>query len=354
MSSVSASIAVLFFALTLSNFFLVRKPRGRAPASQVSLLIPMRNEERNAREIIPTLLAQSELARQEIIVLDDHSTDGTLSALQSFDINVMHGMPLPTGWLGKNFACYQLSQRAVGEFLVFIDADVRLSSIAVTSAIAEMERLQWDFGSPYPRQIAVSFPEILLQPLLQWSWFATVPLRIAERFRLPSMAVANGQFFIVRKDAYEKVGGHQSIASDVIDDIALARTLLRAGFRGGVMEASEIAECHMYQSTSDLIKGYRKSLWHAFGSLWGTGIAISILTLSSLVPWWFAFHGEVLGFVGVIAMVVSRVLVALRTRSRWELAIAHPLAIGALISLILWSWWGKWRGTLTWRDRALA
>lgn len=332
---------------------MVRKPRTLAPAARVSILVPMRNEADNVTGVITGLLAQTELAEREIIVLNDHSTDHTATLLDSYPISVLTGKNLPSGWLGKNFACYQLSQAAQGDFLVFVDADVRLTPTAVSAAIGEMERLNWDFASPYPRQIARTFLEVLIQPLLQWSWFATVPLRIAEKFHVSSMAVANGQFFIIRKTAYAKVGGHSAIKSDVLDDIALARTLLKSGFRGGVMEASDIASCRMYDNARDLINGYRKSLWRAFGSIWGSALAIGFLAISALAPWWFAFHGELIGWIGAGAGVLSRAIVAIRTRSRWHLALLHPLAIASLIALILWSWWGKVRGTLTWRERAI-
>lgn len=313
----------------------------------------MRNESRNIDAIVPQLLAQIGLQRFEVIVLNDHSTDETAEKLSKYSIKTVAGTELSPGWLGKNFACFQLSELANEEYLVFIDADVRLSENAVTATIAEMNRLQWDFASPYPKQRAHSLLEVLIQPLLQWSWFATVPLRLAEFLKVPSMAVANGQFLIIRKSAYRAIGGHETIKGDVIDDIAIARELLRAGFRGGVMEGSAVAECRMYETGSDLILGYRKSLWRAFGSPLGSLCAILILSCSAIAPWWFALHGSLIGWIGVFAGVLSRFIVAWRTASRWESSLVHPLSIFLLILLILWSWIGKLTGTLTWRDRRI-
>jgi glycosyltransferase involved in cell wall biosynthesis len=313
----------------------------------------VRNEASNIDGVIPDLVSQSQLAQCEVLVLNDHSTDDTAAKLSQYSVRTLDGKDLPSGWLGKNFACHQLSEVATAEFLVFIDADVRLTHTAVSSAIAEMTRLKWDFASPYPKQQAKSVLEILIQPLLQWSWFATVPLRIAEEFRIPSMAVANGQFLIIRKSAYSAIGGHEAIKSDVIDDIAIARELLHAGFRGGVMDGSKIANCRMYENGRDLIEGYRKSLWRAFGSPIGSLVAIFILSSAALAPWLFALHGSILGWIGAISGVFSRFIVALKTRSRWESAFLHPISILLLIVLILWSWIGKARGTLTWRDRTI-
>jgi len=128
-----------------------------------------------------------------------------------------------------------------------------------------MKSLQWEFVSPYPRQIAKTWIERLIQPLLQWSWLSSVPLRLAQRFRISSMTIANGQFFIVKRSAYEKVGGHASIKGEVLDDLRLARLLINHGFSGGVAEGSQVAECRMYETTSSLVQGYTKSLWNAFG-----------------------------------------------------------------------------------------
>ena len=119
------------------------------------------------------------------------------------------------------------------------------------------------------------------------------------------------------------------------------------------MEGSAIAECRMYETGSDLILGYRKSLWRAFGSPLGSLFAILILNCSAIAPWWFALHGSLIGWIGVLAGVLSRFIVAWRTASRWESSFVHPFSIFLLILLILWSWIGKLTGTLTWRDRRI-
>ncbi|MSW15799.1 MAG: glycosyltransferase family 2 protein, partial [Actinobacteria bacterium] len=258
---------------------------------------------------------------------------------------------LPLGWLGKNFACHQLSLASQSDYLVFIDADVRLSPSAIQSAIRTMQICNWDFISPYPAQIAITPIEQLIQPLLQWSWFATVPLYIAQKFRIRSMAVANGQFLIVSRAAYLKCGGHEAIKGEVIDDIELARLLLKSGFNGGVADGSAISNCRMYKSSAQLINGYRKSLWRAFGSPIGSIFAITLLTLSSIVPFIYALNGSILGWVGYMAITTSRLVTALKVKSRWETAFLHPLSIAALIALICWSWIGKMRGELKWRGR---
>jgi len=345
----------LALALTLLNALTIKvvKNNSATITKTVSILIPMRNEEQNVIECINSVSAQEGLKNFEIIVLDDHSEDQTADLLSKFmNISKLNGTNLPDDWLGKLWACQQLADASTGEYLVYIDADVRLSRNAVASAISKMGK--WDFISPYPKQIAIGFVQRLFQPLLQWSWLASVPLFISQKLGIKSMAVANGQFLIIKRDAYFKSGGHQSIKSEVIDDIMLARQLLASGYSGGVAEASQVASCHMYKTAVELVNGYRKSLWKAFGSIFGTSVAILILFISGVAPFIGAIFGSKIGLISFGLIVLSRFISSIRTGTIPNTALLHPLAIVFLIGLIIYSWIGKLTNTLTWRDRKLS
>ena len=179
-------------------------------------------------------------------------------------------------------------------------------------------------------------------------------LIIGQKLRVKSMAVANGQFLVIKKSAYVQSGGHESIKAEVLDDIMIARQLLSSGFSGGVAEASQVASCQMYKTAGTLINGYRKSLWNAFGSLLGTFVAIIILLLSSVAPFIASLFGSKIGLISFGLIVLSRVISSIRTGSIPNTAVLHPLAIVLLISLIIYSWIGKLTNTLTWRDRKLS
>jgi len=345
----------LALALTLLNALTIKvvKNNSATITKSVSILIPMRNEEQNVIECINSVSAQEGLKNFEIIVLDDHSEDQTADLLSKFmNISKLNGTNLPDDWLGKLWACQQLANASTGEYLVYIDADVRLSRNAVASAILKMGK--WDFISPYPKQIAIGFVQRLFQPLLQWSWLASVPLFISQQLGIKSMAVANGQFLIIKRDAYFKSGGHQSVKSEVIDDIMLARQLLASGYSGGVAEASQVASCHMYKTAGELVNGYRKSLWKAFGSIFGTSVAILILFISGVAPFIGAIFGSKIGLISFGLIVLSRFISSIRTGTIPNTALLHPLAIVFLIGLIIYSWIGKLTNTLTWRDRKLS
>lgn len=357
--SLSLILVAVMLGITFINILTVRTVASsgdHAISESVSILIPLRNEAENVVGVITSLLDQRGLQNYEVIVLNDSSTDTTGELLASFNdsrLCVTEGAELPSPWLGKNFACHQLASNARGEILVFVDADVRLSPTAISSSIAAMKRWRWDFISPYPRQIAISFIERLTQPLLQWSWFVSLPLRLAESLQRSSMVVANGQFFLMKRDAYFNSGGHAAIKSEVLDDLELARVMVRSGFRGGVAEGSAIAQCRMYSNTRDLIEGYAKSQWRAFGNKIGAAAMILLLFLSSILPIAMGIAGEISGWYGYFAIVITRLLVAARTRSTISSALLHPVSAGFWSYLIVLSWMRKSAGRLVWKERAL-
>ena len=342
---------------TLINSISIRVVRGRDAKmveDSVAILIPMRNEEFNVKEVVSSALESTLLKTSEVVVLDDQSIDTTLKLLKNFpEIKSISGADLPDGWLGKNFACHQLVAQSSGQYLVFVDADVRLSPRAIAAAITDMNAYNWDFISPYPRQIAKTFLERLIQPLLQWSWLSSVPLRFAERGHFASMIIANGQFFIVKRDAYIKAGGHKAIRHEVLDDLELARLLVRKGFSGGVAEGSTIAVCRMYDNRQDLVSGYTKSLWRAFGTPVGSSIAVLFLIATGVLPFILAVSGYPAAWIGYFLIVFSRYVAAFRTRSTPSTALLHPLAIITLVFLIGKSWHQKINGQLVWRGRSV-
>lgn len=344
--------------ITVFNSLTIRRPRasGNAVEASVAVLIPMRNEASNALAACASAIAQQDLNHFDVRVLDDQSTDGTreiLARISAPNFVWRTGGELPMGWLGKNFALHTLAAEANAEYLVFLDADVRLDSRAVAASIELMERFDLAYLSPYPRQITGSLLEKLVQPLLQWSWFASLPLLPAERSLRASTVVANGQFFIVRSAAYRKCGGHAAIRGEVLDDLELARALRRSGFRGNVVDGSKIASCRMYESAGQLIAGYSKSQWRAFGGIGGALGVISLLIATSIAPLVLAIANWKFGWFCYIAMVFTRLIVAIRTRSSIISSFLHPLAIAFWIYLIIRSLILKSRGKLEWRGRAI-
>lgn len=347
---------VLLLISTL-NFFTIRSPRAVSEiVDSVSVIVPLRNEAENVSGLVQSLLSQKFLKSVEFIFLDDNSDDKTLELLKlaasgNTNMQIIRGAPLPSGWIGKSWALHQLLAASKGNIIVSIDADVRITPDAISRSITLMKSSTLDFLSPYPRQIAKTLGERLIQPLLQWSWMTTLILAIAERSSFSSMAVANGQFFIVRKDALVLAGGYESVKAAVLDDVFLARTLVKSGAHGVVINGADIAQCRMYTSWSEIKAGYGKSLRYAFGSTFGSLCAIFFIFLTGIAPLVFALTGSIWGWLVFALIVGTRILNAIRSRSRIIDSLFHPISSTLLIYLIIYSY--LMRGEISWKGRAI-
>jgi Glycosyl transferase family 2 len=340
------------------NAVLLRRPADPPPeaAAGVSVLLPLRNEADRVEPCLRSLLAQTGVARLELIVLDDNSTDGTADLVRRIapTARILTGATPPPGWLGKPYACAQLAAAAdpASEMLIFVDADVVLAPPAIAATVDLIERSGLDLVSPYPRQTADTPAERLVQPLLQWSWLTFLPLRAAERSTRPSLAAANGQLLAVRRTTYDRAGGHHAVRDQVIDDVALLRAVRRVGGRGGVVDGTDLATCRMYDGWPALRDGYSKSLWSAFGSPAGAAAVLALLAGTYVLPAVAALRGSRIGLAGYAAGVAGRVVAARRTGARaWPDALAHPASIGALGWLTARSWRLRRAGRLAWKGR---
>ena len=346
----------LLALITLSNLFSLNHLKGEGSifSGAITVLVPLRDEEMNVSDLVNSLKGQQGLSSLRVILIDDNSTDKTHQIAQETIADdpgflLLTGGPLPEGWLGKPFAMHQGFLTSHSDLLVLIDADVRLKPYAIAEAAALLERKNLDYLSAYPKEIALSWSERLIQPLLQWSWMATVPLKIAERSSNPALAVANGQFFVLRRTSLREISGFESIRDKVIDDIELARILIRNGFCGMVVDGSQVATCRMYKSWNELRDGYGKSLPVAFGGFFGMCAVSIFLFITSLLPLLLALTGSLPGLLACLLIYLSRFLSARATGGRTLDVIAHPFSALLLIFLIIRSW--RLRGTLLWKGR---
>jgi hypothetical protein len=229
--------------------------------------------------------------------------------------------------------------------LVFVDADVVLQPHAVAASAALLDDAGLDLVSPYPRQMAPG-ATALVQPLLQWSWLTFLPLRLAERSGVPSMAAANGQLLAVRRGAYERAGGHAAVKAEVVEDVALLRALKRSGGTGGVVDGTALAATRMYDDWQQLADGYAKSLWTV------PLPALALLAAVYLAPPLAALRGSRAGAAGYAAAVVGRVVTARRTGGPGlHASAAHPVSVAALLALAARSRQAGRDGRLTWKGR---
>lgn len=319
--------------ISLINFLTIRTPEKSSQIQEsISVIVPLRNEANNVGELVASLRDQENLTQVEFLLLDDNSEDETLALLHQHtsgqsNFHILTGSTLPQGWIGKTWALQQLFDKSSGEIIISVDADVRLVPDAISKSVILLKNAQLDFLSPYPKQLALSWPEKLIQPLLQWSWMSTVILRVAEKSSLASTVVANGQFFVVRRAALAQVGGYESVRNKVLDDVELARTLVKQGSHGCVANGAEIASTRMYSSWKEIQAGYGKSLHAAFGSVFGSALAITFLFLTGIAPLIAAITGSTIGWYAYAAVTLTRVMSSIKAGKNPLDALLHPFLL---------------------------
>jgi chlorobactene glucosyltransferase len=241
---------------------------GRPPS--VSIIVPVRDEIANIGECLEALRAQTGLDRcSSVIIVDDDSTDGTPEAVRkaiegSHRMTLIGAGALPRGWVGKPNACWRGALLAEGDWLCFVDADVRLVPELVAAAIAAAEAQRIDMLSLHPIQELGSFWERLVIPA------GLLIIACVKPFDTASEEIANGQFLLIRREPYFEVGGHASVRAEISEDKALAGRIKGAGFCFRALAAEQFARTRMYRDFGSLWEGFSKNATEILGSQWTT------------------------------------------------------------------------------------
>jgi glycosyltransferase involved in cell wall biosynthesis len=239
---------------------------SRPALPRLTVVIPARNEATNIGPCIDAVLA-SDHGNIEVIVFDDSSTDGTGDIARSHRAKVISGTgEVPGGWKGKPWALHRawlwLEQRPVkSEWILFLDADVRLHPTALSRAhsraIVDGVALLSGFG----KLEMVTFWEKVIQPSVGGLILAGNDLDRVNDPERPDAVIANGQFILVRADAYRAVGGHKAVAADILDDVGLARAFVSRQLPIRILFMRELFSCRMYTSLRELWLGWTKNLY---------------------------------------------------------------------------------------------
>jgi glycosyltransferase involved in cell wall biosynthesis len=299
--------------------------QGKRPT--VSLLVPARNEAHNLVETLPGFLLQGV---EEILILDDHSTDATARVVEQFSrqdarVRLIAGLPKPEGWMGKTWACQQLAQAARGEVLIFTDADVRWGEGGVQAVLARMEQEKAGLVSVYPRQITLTLPERVLLPLIDDVLLCYLPYPMIST-PFPSASAANGQVMAFTRLAYLAAGGHAAVRGEVLEDVRLAQKTKAAGQHITLALGGRLVAVRMYHSFAEIVEGLGKNLieFHGRSRLL---LALSYLghLLAYTLCWPLAPFDPIWLLVGGMGL-VERLLLNLKTGREWWEVVLVPLA----------------------------
>jgi chlorobactene glucosyltransferase len=360
------------------NFFTLRslasygfQARFTATAPLVSVLIPARNEANNIARCVRSLVAQ-DYPNFEILVLDDNSEDATAAIIEMLArptddprgrLCLLRGSPLPDGWLGKNYACYQLSQAARGGFLLFTDADTVHNPNAISSAMAALYQEDAQFLSVFPLQETGTLAERLILPLMLLFVYGLLPVWLVKRNPRPSLSAASGQFILLDRQVYDYIGGHQAVGGVVLEDVVMARRVKQAGFRTLLPDGRDAVTCRMYRSTGEVWRGFSKNLFAFFNyQLRWLALFLAVNLLGAVGPYFWLLVGWLshqppdaawlwLPLVQIGLGLLVRLLLSLRFGFRPEDSILHPLSLLYMTAIafnaVRWS-----RQTVEWKGRS--
>ncbi len=356
-------ILAIYWALallnTIVNLLLIRRVRPRAldRESLVSIIVPARDEERSIETTVRALLAQDYPAF-EVIVVNDHSTDGTSAILAAIDdprLSVIDNEEPPPGWLGKPWALYNGRRRARGELLLFVDADVRYKPAALPAAVAEIERSGATMLCLFAHFDMHGIWENAIIPNITMTGFSFLPLWLGDRLAVTLLAIGGGTGNLIRTADYDAIGGHEALKAAVIDDIGMARHVRSSGHHTGFVRAEDLVSVRMYHGLAESIRGFTKNAFATIERSYAAAVVTVFLSLLvNLFPYIQALTLNPLALVTVGLITLTRVILFTALHyPLWSAVLLHPLQSLLWIFILVRSMWITGvRGRLTWRGRS--
>ena len=357
----------LLVLLLVVRGYVTRRPHlrdypPRLTGPLVSVIIPARNEARNIARCVRSVLA-TQYSPLEVIVVDDRSTDGTAELVEPATgrrLRLVRGDDPPPDWFGKQWAIMQGYRVATGELLLFTDADTKHEPELLPRAIQALTVERVDLFTVLPRQDMRSFWERLIQPHVFFALGARAGnIARINRTRVDWNAIANGQFILTTRAAYDAVGTHAAVKHTVADDLALAQAYVRAGKDIFLAHAQPFMTTRMYGSLREILAGWTKNL--ALGAPLMFPPIPAVRALLPFVMWlpalawiappavWIA-TGSPAAAVATLASLVTWIIIYAMERAPVWYALLYPIGAGFVAFIMLRS---AWRGSrrIEWRGR---
>ncbi len=351
MDSLHLAILLVLFLLGMNLFQNLKKIemyegiQETVPTPLISVLVPARNEERNIEMCVNSLL-NSDYPHLEIIVLDDNSKDGTYDIVQRLsqshdNLQLIRGKKLPPGWNGKNWACHQLAHAAIGEWLLFTDADTCHHPNSVFSALEATRKCDSDFVTAIPGLSMKTWSEKLILPVIHFAFFALLPYNIMNFRRNCRLAIGIGPFLFISRDCYFSCGGFEAIKTEILDDMALAKRVKLKKRKISVIDGTGFLSVRFYTSFKELWAGFSKNSFQAIGGsphfLFGISLACYFLFIYPYISLGSAIldHQSItLPFLQVMAISLVKIAMASRFKTSIIYGLLHPFMIVSVLLIL--------------------
>jgi hypothetical protein len=328
------ALAALPAVMAAINLRMLMATPRRAPNAEtlVSILIPARNEEDKIGAALEAALA-SRCVSIEVLVMDDASSDRTAEIVNRFAeqdsrVRLLTAPSLEPGWTGKVHACHHLAQAARGDYLLFVDADVRLKPDGAAALAGHAGATGAALVSAVPRQITRTVGELLTVPTINLMLLGYLPMGVMRRSHDPGFGAACGQMLLAERQAYRATGGHAAIRHLLHDGIQLARLFRRKGFSTDLVLGYDLATCRMYRTLSEAWAGFSKNAHEGIATSKALPVWTALLLGGHVLP--FALLPFAPGAPVIAAALLSlaaRALVTLATKENPLAILLHPFTV---------------------------
>ena len=335
----------------------------------VSILIPARNEYHNIRRCLDSLI-KIDYSQLEILVLNDRSTDQTATLVEDYQtkdnrIKLLQGEELPSGWIGKHWACHQLSEAANGTIILFMDADTVLDRSIVSKSVSAMNQHNSDLLSLIPGRKASCLVEKLTFPLIDWMTLCWLPVKLASSSKSPYLSANFGQFMMFKKDAYKNIGGHSYLRKNLLDDFELGREIKRHNLNWNLYDGSKDVTTKMYSHSKEAFTGLSRSIFPVFDYRISAFIlAVAILSSLAILPQLYIINYTLngqsnqllifLSYFSMIMMFLSWLLTCIKFNHNLLTAVIYPIIIFVIISIGVHSVFTNLTGKTSWKERRVS
>ncbi|QBP39679.1 glycosyltransferase [Paenisporosarcina antarctica] len=354
LAAIIICLLVFFLWTIINSMFLPSLPKEAKLNAYplISVLVPMRNEMRNAQAFIHNI-QQLTYPNMEVIVLDDQSTDLTKSILHKAigldrRFRMISGKPLPVGWVGKVHACDQLQKLANGDYLLFIDADVRLQPQTIEKSLMLLQTKRAKLLSGFPSFEVPTLLSKLLVPMQHFVVMLHLPIALANWTITPATTAVNGAFMFFEHAAYRKMGTHRAVHSSLVEDVHIARKMKEQGYRVLLANITKNVSCRMYATNGETWEGFLKNIFVGVGRSIPIVIFLTIFySVFYILPMFLLVYGVVtfqpLYVLPYVILTLQKAFVDWKSNQQLYISCLMPLSATALVAVLWGSTWKAWR-----------